>query len=147
VWDGTLTYLFGVLSQTKHERTAKPLNDSKKQDFAERLLGFEVERFRDRASKLAIWMEENIPESFAVFMLSPHQRSRLRSTSMIEGVKKETERRSRVATLIPDETSWLRLVGAILMEITEEWEAGKKSLTLETIGSTDKSTDKKLLCL
>ena len=110
VWDGTLTCLSGVLLQTKHERTAMPLNYSKKQVFAEHLLGFTVERHRDKASKPAIGMEENIPEGFAVFMLPPHQRRRLRSTNMIERPNKEIECRTRAAPLFPNETSKLRLV-------------------------------------
>ena len=44
---------------------------------------------------------------------------------MLERLNKEIKRRTRVATLFPNEQSLLRLVGAILMEISDEWEVGR----------------------
>jgi len=40
-------------------------------------------------------------------------------------------RRTRVATLFPNEASLLRLVSAVLMEISEEWETEKIYLRME----------------
>ncbi len=39
--------------------------------------------------------------------------------------------RTRVARLFPNEASCLRLVTAVVMEISEEWETGKVYLTFE----------------
>ena len=50
---------------------------------------------------------------------------RLRTTNGLERVNKEVKRRTRVATLFPNEQSLLRLVSALLMEISEEWETGR----------------------
>ncbi len=77
-------------------------------------------------------MEENVPESFAVFRLPPSHRVRLRTTNMLERVNKELKRRTRVATLFPNDASLLRLVTAVLMELSEEWETGKRYVTFET---------------
>jgi transposase-like protein len=44
---------------------------------------------------------------------------------MLERVHKELKRRTRVATLFPNEASLLRLVGAVLAEVSEEWECGR----------------------
>jgi putative transposase len=44
-------------------------------------------------------------------------------------VNQEVKRRTRVAALFPSEASCLRLVSAVLMEISEEWQAGKAYLT------------------
>jgi transposase-like protein len=41
---------------------------------------------------------------------------------MIERLNREIKRRTRVASLFPNEASLLRLVSAILMETSEEWE-------------------------
>ena len=81
---------------------------------------------------MAVWMEENIPEGLTVYMLPDHQRKRLRSTNMVERLNKEILRRTRVATLFPNEPSLLRLVSAVLMEVSEDWEAGKGYLKLDT---------------
>jgi len=77
-------------------------------------------------------MEENVPDGFAVYALPAPHRRRLRSTNLIEWLNKEILRRTRVATLFPNEASLLRLVSAVLIEITEEWETGRRYLPKET---------------
>ena len=95
-------------------------------------LGRVVRKYQKSAPKLAQWMEENVPESFAVFRLPLAHRARLRTTNMLERVNRELKRRTRVATLFPNEASLLRLVTAVLMELSEEWETGKRYVTFET---------------
>ena len=51
---------------------------------------------------------------------------------MLERINRELKRRTRVATLFPNEASLLRLVTAVLMELREEWETGKRYVTFET---------------
>jgi putative transposase len=91
-----------------------------------------VRKYEKSAPKLSAWMEENVPESFAVFRLPPAHRVRLRTTNMLERLNRELKRRTRVATLFPNEASLLRLVTAVLMELSEEWETGKRYVTFET---------------
>jgi transposase-like protein len=98
---------------------------------AQRLLDLTVEKYRAKAPRLASWMEENIPQGFTVFMLPDAMHKRLRTTNMLERLNREIKRRTRVASLFPNEASLLRLVSAILMETSEEWETGKKYLKLE----------------
>ena len=76
-------------------------------------------------------MEDNIPEGFTVLMLPNALRRRLGTTNMLERLNREIKRRTRVASLFPNEASLLRLVSAILMETSEEWETSRKYLTLE----------------
>lgn len=98
---------------------------------AQRLLDFSIEKYKKSASKLSEWMETNIPEGFAVFSLPENQRKKLRSTNMVERLNREIKRRTRVATLFPNEASLLRLVSAILSETSEEWETGRRYLSME----------------
>ena len=100
-------------------------------DEARRLLDLAVEKYRSKAPRLSAWMEENIPEGFTVFRLPYALRRRLRTTNMLERLNREIKRRTRVASLFPNEASLLRLVSAILMETSEEWETSRKYLTLE----------------
>ena len=51
---------------------------------------------------------------------------------MLERMNRELNRRTRVATLFPNEASLVRLVTAVLIELSEEWETGKRYLTFET---------------
>jgi putative transposase len=91
-----------------------------------------VGKYQKSAPKLAEWMEENVPESLTVFRLPPAHRKRLRTTNMLERLNRELKRRTRVATLFPNDASLLRLVTAVLMEVSEEWETAKRYVTFET---------------
>jgi transposase-like protein len=79
--------------------------------------------------KLALWMEENLPEGLSVFALPTAHQRRMRTTNSLERVNQELKRRTRVASIFPNEASLLRLVSARLMEISEEWETGKSTST------------------
>jgi transposase-like protein len=61
---------------------------------------------------------------------------------MLERTNQEIKRRTRVATLFPNEASLLRLVSAILSEISDDWETGKTYLTM-TKQATANGTQRK----
>jgi putative transposase len=98
---------------------------------AERLLEIAVKKYHGAAPKLAEWLEANIPEGLAVFALPASHRRRLRTINMLERLNKELKRRTRVAGLFPNEASTLRLVSAVAMEISDEWETNRKYLAME----------------
>ena len=91
-----------------------------------------VEKYQRPAPKLAEWMEANVPEGLAVFALPEPHRRRLRTTNALERLNRELKRRTRVATLFPNEASLLRLVSAMAAEISEEWETGRIYLNPES---------------
>jgi putative transposase len=96
---------------------------------AQEQLGRVVRKYQESAPKLAAWIEENVPEGLTVFGLPTSHRRCLRTSNMLERLNRELKRRTRVATLFPNEASLLRLVTALLMEQSEEWETGKRYLT------------------
>lgn len=98
---------------------------------AERLLKKTAASWRERAPKLATWLEDNVPEGLAVFQLPVSHRRRLRTSNLLERLSREIKRRTRVATLFPNEPSLLRLATAILAEISEEWETGRVYLNMD----------------
>ena len=49
----------------------------------------------------------------------------------LERLNKEIKRRTRVATLFPNEASVLRLVSAVLSEIGDDWETERSDLKME----------------
>lgn len=99
---------------------------------AEQLLVSTVKQYQKSAPKLAAWLEANVPEALTVFRLPTAHRKRLRTTNMLERQNREIKRRTRVATLFPNEASLLRLVSAVLSELSEDWETGKTYLNMET---------------
>ena len=58
-------------------------------------------------------------------------RGRLRTTNGLERLNKEIKRRTRVATIFPNEASLLRLASAVLSEISDDWETERAYLTME----------------
>lgn len=88
-----------------------------------------VRKYEESAPKLASWIDENVPEGLTVFRLPPPHRRQLRTSNMLERLNREIKRRTRVATLFPNEASLLRLVTALLMEQSQEWETGKRYVT------------------
>ena len=59
-------------------------------------------------------------------------RAKLHSTNPIERLNGETKRRTEVVGIFPDEGAITRLIGAILMEKSEEWAVQRaRDMTLE----------------
>ena len=90
-----------------------------------------VDRYQETAPKLAAWAEANIAEGLAIFCIPSEHRKRMRTTNMLERQNRELKRRTRVATLFPNEASLLRLVTAVLVELSDEWETGMRYLTFQ----------------
>jgi transposase-like protein len=97
---------------------------------AETLLAETVAKYAQTASKLATWLETAIPEGLTVFAFPEHHRRRLRTSNGLERLNREIRRRTRVVSIFPSEAACLRLVTALLMEISDEWETGKVYLNL-----------------
>jgi putative transposase len=90
-----------------------------------------VDHHQQTSPKLATWAESNPTEALTVFQLPQNHRKRLRTTNMLERQNKAIKRRTRVATLFPNEASVLRLITAILVELSDEWETGMRYLTMQ----------------
>jgi len=98
---------------------------------AENYLVRAVQKYLKTASKLAEWMERNIPEGLTVFSFPAAHRRLIRTTNSLERLNREIRRRTRVVSIFPNEAACLRLVSAILMEVSDEWEGGKVYLSFE----------------
>ena len=98
---------------------------------ADRRLKDMVARHHKTAPGLASWLEENIPEALEVFAFPAAHRRRLRTNNGLERLNKEIKRRTRVATLFPNEASVLRLVSAVLSEISDDWETDRSYLNMK----------------
>jgi transposase-like protein len=127
-----LHYVPKVAMRKQVAADIKSIFDAPDRHEAKRLLGQTVAKYHTAAPKLAAWLEENLPEGLTVFEFPASHRRRLRTTNMLERVNKELKRRTRVATLFPNDDSLLRLVSAVLIEISEDWETAKVYLNNET---------------
>ena len=96
---------------------------------ADQLLKACVVKYEKAAPRLAAWMEENIPEGLTVFSFPEAHWRKIRTSNGVERLNQEIRRRTRVARLFPNEESLLRLVSAVLMEISDDWETDKRYVT------------------
>ena len=97
---------------------------------ADALLGRTVAKYAQTAPKLADWMEQSVPEGLSVLAFPAAHRQRLRTVNGLERLNEEIRRRTRVVRIFPNEAACLRLVSALAMETSDEWETGKIYLTL-----------------
>lgn len=93
---------------------------------AEEALQAAIQKYSVSAPRLSAWMEENLSEGFTIFEFPLEHRRLIRTTNSLERVNKEIKRRTRVVGVFPNEASCLRLVSALLMEISEDWQIGKR---------------------
>ena len=98
---------------------------------ADRLLQLTITKYEKSAPQLSEWMETNIPEGLSVFHFKSAHRRRLRTSNLAERVNREIKRRTKIACIFPNIESCQRLVTAILIEISEDWETGKKYLSMD----------------
>lgn len=89
-----------------------------------------AEQMEKKASKAIDCLERGLEDSLAVMTLPGKYRKRLKSTNMQERLIQEIRRRERVVRIFPNEASALRLMGALLAEIHEEWQ-GRRYLDMD----------------
>ena len=104
--------------------------DSPNHEMAEELLKKTVAKYARLAPKLADWMEVNIPEGFTMFAFPKAHQKRIRTSNQLERLSQEIKRRTRVIRVFPNEESCLRLISAILLEYSDEWEFGRLYLEI-----------------
>jgi len=92
---------------------------------AEELLQAAIQKYAVTAPRLSAWMEDNLAEGFTVFDFPLEHRRSIRTTNSLERLNQEIRRRTRVVGVFPNPASLLRLVSALLMEISEDWQIGK----------------------
>lgn len=119
---------------TRHEQQAEVAADIRAifngpdRAEADALLAQTVTNYAQTAARLADWLETSIPEGLTVFAFPEGHRRRLRTANGLERLNREIRRPTRVVSIFPNQAACLRLVTALLMEISDEWETGKTYL-------------------
>lgn len=91
---------------------------------AKRMQNLIIKKYEKTAPDLSKWMEENLFEGFTVFSFPRDHWRRLRTNNVLERTNREIARRTKIASIFPNEASCERLVTAVLMEMSEEWQTG-----------------------
>ena len=125
------SYVPKVGLRTEVAKDIRTIFDAQDRDTAESHLKDAVKKYARIAPRLADWMEVNLPEGFTVFEFPRLHQKRLRTSNTLERLSQEIKRRTRVVRVFPNEDACLRLVSALLMEFSEDWEFGKIYLNVE----------------
>lgn len=93
-------------------------------------------QLRPKMPKLAALMDEAEEDVLASMHFPAAHRAKLHGTNPIERLTGEIKRRTDVVGILPTEAAVVRLVGAILIEQSEEWASQRaRYVTLETTGA------------
>jgi putative transposase len=93
-----------------------------------------ADELRPGVSKLAALMDQSEADVLAYMGFPAPHRAKIHSTNPIERLNHEIKRRSDVVGIFPNEAAVTRLIGALLLEQSEEWAVQRaRYMTLETI--------------
>jgi len=95
-----------------------------------------ADQLRPRVPRLAALMDAAEHDVLAYMDFPREHRAKLHSTNPIERLNGEVKRRTDVVGIFPNEGAITRLVGAILLEQSDEWATQRaRYMTLETISA------------
>ena len=80
-----------------------------------------VEQYRDRFPQAMACLEKSLEECLTCLKLPESHRMRVRTTNGLERLIEEARRRTKVIGTMPNETSGLSLIYAVMVETAKRW--------------------------
>jgi transposase-like protein len=85
-----------------------------------------VASYAKTAPDLARWIEADFIEGLTFFDFPEPFWKKTRTSNLVENLNKQVRKRTNVCGLFPNADSALRLISAVLMDLSESWETGKR---------------------
>ena len=92
-----------------------------------------ADQLRPKYNKLAKLVDDAEADVLAFMSFPKELRQKLHSTNPLERLNKEIKRRTNVVGIFPNEKAAIRLIGAILLEQSDEWTVAKRYMPLEAL--------------
>lgn len=109
---------------------------------AEARLARLITELRPRYARLADWLEQQAPDTLAVYGLTDREaRRKLATTNSIEHDHAEVRRRTRVIRVFPNEASFVRLASALAAERNEQWLAKRYTAVVPASCAAEEAAD------
>ena len=103
---------------------APDLNTAKKR------LSSMMDTYENILPKLVDKIDRDVAHCLTCFDFPQKHRKRIRTTNLLERLNREIKRRADVVQIFPNEQACERLIGALCMEWSEEWIAGRRYLDM-----------------
>jgi transposase-like protein len=101
-----------------------------------------ADQLRPTLPKLAVLMDEAETDVLAYMSFPAAHRAKLHSVNPLERLNGEIKRRTEIVGIFPNEDAITRLVGALLLEQSDEWAVQRaRYMTLETIAPLGEDAD------
>ena len=96
-----------------------------------------ADQLRARWPKLGALMNDAEADVRAYVAFPMRHRTKLHSTNPLERLNREIKRRSDVVGILPSEESITRLVGAVLLEVNDDWQLQHRYMQVEGMVELD----------
>ena len=113
-------YQAGLSAELQEMFNAKDINTARaKRDSI-------IADYSDVAESAMKCLDEGFESCMTAMELSPHLYQHYRTSNHIERLNRELKRRSKVIGIFPNEASLIRLMGSVLVELNEGYQAGRR---------------------
>jgi transposase-like protein len=120
-------------SKKKLHADLRTIFDSDDIEAARENLAMVLNRWSQIRADVAEKLDSEIEDCLSCFYFPEPHRKRIRTTNCPERFNQEIKRRTRVVRIFPNRTSALRLIGAVCMEQSDEWETGRRYLDVSLL--------------
>ena len=102
-----------------------------------------VEQYENKSEKAVKCFQKGFESATTVLSYPIEYRKKLRTTNLAERVNEEIRRRQRVIRIFPNEESAIRIVGALLADLNDQWLSGNKYFDMTNYWLWKKESEEK----